>query len=528
MSLTDFNDMITAHGKPRAFELIKQIIDASLLQKNTGSITVDVGGALTDDIVKKIIIPAIRDGIDNHRTVLIADPPDIESPPPEAYTADPVANAGTKNAPEAAQAREWGGDDSWRNLLLSKNGSLIDCRENVFTMLCHHPAWAGVLWADEFSRKIVKRQPAPWETPANFTPDAEWKDDDDLRLGMWLAQHEKLVVRNERNLTAAIGWCAREHKFHPVIEHLESFTWDRISRIDDWVTDFLGVKKTEYSVLVGRFFLIGMVARIYLPGCSMRFMPILEGGQYRGKSSALRILGGPWFGDTSLDLNNKDSYQLIQGKWLYEIGELDAFNKAESTRIKAFVSSQVDTFRAPYDRAPRDWPRQIVFGGTTNQDEYFKDTTGNTRYWPLRVEEVEPINLEGLAQVRDQLLAEARYLFEAGERWHPLRDEQLRLFEPEQEAREISDPWQSGIATWLESTTRERITVLDVLSEGLKIEIGKIDGAKQMSTRVGVAMRRLGWTKKRETTGNREYYYVRPAGASPAVKTGEADDDMPF
>lgn len=443
----------------------------------------------------------------------------------------------TKRLPDvAAQAMEGNhtpelagaGPEDWRRQLLRKDDRLIDCRENVYLILRHHPAWVGTLWLDDFARRIVKRLPAPWDSPTGFVPGTEWIHEDDLRLGLWLAQREMLLIRSQENLSAAVGWVATEYRFHPVRDYLDALVWDRQSRTGDWLADYLGVRKTEYTTLAGRLFLIGMVARIYQPGCQMRFMPILEGAQFKGKSSALRILGGEWFGDTTLDLNNKDTYQTIQGCWLHEIAELDALNRSESTRTKAFVSSQVDRFRAPYERSPRDWPRQTVFVGTTNQDEYFKDPTGNTRYWPLRVEEVEPINLDGLAGARDQLFAEAVALYKSGQRWHPTRDEQQRLFEPEQADREIADPWQSLIARWLRSRTSPTCTATEIITDCLKIEAGKIDSTRQMSTRVGIAMKRLQWIKKRKTDGDREYYYEQPAGWNQYPAVARGDDDVPF
>lgn len=434
---------------------------------------------------------------------------------------------------DATPAGAGGGDSgwsgSWRRELLRKDGKLIDCRENVYMMLRHHPQWSGVLWADEFARKIIKRKPTPWDDAKSFVHGAEWGEDDDLRLGLWLAHQERLLVRSAEVLAASVGWAARESRCHPVREYLDGLQWDGQARVDDWLTDYMGVKRTDYTVLVARMFLIGMVARIYQPGCHMRAMPIFEGAQFRGKSSAVGILGGKWYGDTPIDLNNKDAYQLIQGKWLYEVAELDAFNRAESTRIKAFISSREDRFRAPYDRAPKDWPRNTLFFGTTNQDEYFKDQTGNSRYWPLRAEEVDHINLAGLAEARDQLFAEAVHLYRSGERWHPTREEQRDLFEPEQADREIADPWQSLIARWLRSNTLSRVTVNEALTDCLKIEPGKLDSARQMSTRVGIAMKRLGWIKRRDTGGDREYYYLRPDSWGAGVATVDhGGDDAPF
>lgn len=418
--------------------------------------------------------------------------------------------------------------EAWRALLLRKDDRLIDCRENVFTLLREHPAFSGVLWVDEFARRIVKRMPAPWDNPHAFKAGAEWGENEHLTLGMWLAQQERLLVRSHENLALSVAWAASESRWHPVREYLDGLVWDGLARVDTWLSDFLGVKSSEYTRLVGRLFLIGMVARIYRPGCAMRAMPILEGEQFKGKSTAARILGGEFFGDTPIDLNNKDAYQLIQGRWLYEIAELDAFNRAETTRIKSFVSSPEDRFRAPYERAPRDHLRQVVFIGTTNQDEYFKDQTGNTRYWPVRCGVEDDIKLDGLRLARDQLFAEAVALFQAGERWHPSAEEQRSLFEPEQQSREIADPWQTLIYEYLVSITFDKVSTTDILSDCLKVEAGKIDGTRQMATRVGIAMKRLGWIKKRETNSSRGYYYLRPAGWGKGKPEDEGGGNAPF
>lgn len=453
----------------------------------------------------------------------------------EAGAGDPRAEV--VSDPEPAGARiELGPDPrfDWRDRLFWRNkGQLQDCRENVYLFLKHHPAWEGVLHADTFARKIVMLKPPPWHR-GHFTRGETWTDDNNLRLGMWLAAQESLMVRSIDNLSLAAGWVAREAPYHPVLEYVRSIEWDRRERLSCWLSDYLGVRPSEYAALAGSYFMKSIVARVFKPGDIVRSMPILEGPQFQGKSTVVRILGGQWYSDTPLDLNSKDVYQNIQGVLLYEIAELDAFNKAESTRIKAFISSPKDRFRAPYDRDPADHQRQTVFVGTTNQDEYFKDSTGNTRYWPWKTQVVSSIDLDGLARDRDQLFAEAVWRYEQGERWHPTRDEQERLFEPEQSEREIDDPWQALIERWLRKDVRDRITTVDVLLDCLKIEGGKIDNTRQMSTRVGIVMKRLGWRKGRDSQGTRERFYERPeewkSGAKPiqAARVQAEDSYVPF
>lgn len=190
--------------------------------------------------------------------------------------------------------------------------------------------------------------------------------------------------------------------------------------------------------------------------------------------------------------------------------------------MKAFVSSTSDNFRAPYDRSNRDWPRQCTFAASTNQYEYLKDSSGNTRFAPIATGEV--IRHQDIARDRDQLFAEAVLRYRAGERRYATREEQQQWFEPEQASREIEDPWYARIASFLDKWAGNRITQNEILDECLKIDPGKVDGAKQMSTRIGIAIRRAGWQKRRERSGpppGRAYYYERPQADVSAVDKRE-------
>jgi putative DNA primase/helicase len=311
--------------------------------------------------------------------------------------------------------------------------------------------------------------------------------------------------------------------------------WDGQSRLEDWLTDYAGVSKTEYSSLVGRLFLIGMVARIYEPGCKMDNALIMEGLQGEGKSTIAKALAGEWFSDTTFVMGDKDSYIGLRGKWAYELAELDSFNRSESTRAKAFISSSSDNYRAPYDTISKEHKRQCVFIGTTNQYEYFKDSSGNRRYWPVLCS--SELNPTGLNDMREHIFAEAVHHYRKGKvnpegRWWPSKEQQDRLITPEQEFRELHDDWGPAIHRWLENVwTGNEVTSLDILVGAIKMEVSKIDGARQAQTRVGNCMRKLGWKKVRQTTGLREYVYVRPERPKPVVPISKElvrDDEEPF
>jgi predicted P-loop ATPase len=420
----------------------------------------------------------------------------------------------------SAAAAEWR-----RHLILKKdrNGELqpVPCWQNVALLLRHHPAWQGCLALDEFANRIVLRKSPEIEGGELFRP-GPWEAHHEYALGLWLAQQrpdDRLVLKPDA-IDAGVTAAAQTQPFHPVREHLEraARAWDGVPRLKMWLVEFCNVPQSIYSMLVGRYFLLGMVARVFEPGCQMRSVLILEGAQDIGKSAVLRALAQPWFSDTNLDLHNKDSFGALRGIWLQEFAELDSLSRADATRVKSFISSRVDRYRAPYERATRDWPRQTVFGGSTNLAEYFKDPSGNTRFLPVAVSRPR---VDELAGVRDQLMGEAVVRYRQRVRRFPPSEIARRHFAIEQEAREIADPWDSILARYVANQVKEHsreepllLRMDQLLTEGLKIEVGKIDGARQMATRVGISMRKLGWLKRRSMAdGDRGYHYEEPAAS---------------
>ena len=157
-----------------------------------------------------------------------------------------------------------------------------------------------------------------------------------------------------------------------------------------------------------------MVARVFDAGCQVDTVPVFEGSQGAGKSSALRIIGGKWFTESHEQVTSKDFYLVMQGSMLIEIAEMHGFSKAEVTKIKGVISNRVDRYRTPYGRIAEDHPRQCVFACTTNESEWQRDETGARRFWPVATTRVD---LEWLKSNRDQLFAEAVERYENGESW---------------------------------------------------------------------------------------------------------------
>lgn len=410
-----------------------------------------------------------------------------------------AAKAAEAPAPKPASRR---GAADWTDKLLYRKGECAPCLANIVLILSNHEAWAGVIGFDEFQMRVLKRAPVPGARLADL---GEWTDADTTAVRIWLT-HEYALVAGPQDVDAAVELVAQMNGFHPVREYLASVTWDGVPRLDDWLSDYLGVARSEYTALVGRWFLMAMAARVHRPGIKFDYCLVLEGSQGLRKSTALRVLAGDWFSDTELDLTNKDAMSSIRGKWLHEFAEMGSLARAENTRQKSFLSRQVDEFRPTYARREIRCPRQLVFAGTTNDWMWNKDATGGRRFWPVEVR--GEIDTEGLAAARDQLLAEADHRFRAGERYWPLADEQRTLFDPQQLQRESEDGLFDMLHDWIEHLAKPEFTMGEVLADALKLDAGRI--TRDVTTRVGTLLKKMGCGRKEKRNGVSRFVYLVP------------------
>lgn len=424
----------------------------------------------------------------------------------------------------ATQASGKGGAE-WMATLMRKDGTgpLLPELHNAHQILANHESWKGVVSYDLFAHRIVKLKAPPYRGGVK----GEWEDLDDSMATDWLQAHCQIAKLRSTLTAEAVHMAARANAKNPLVEYLRSCrkAWDKKPRLDRWLQTYLGAgvpeedesqgdmeRMDEYLRLVGRMWVRGAVARALSPGIKFDYVLILEGQQGLGKSSALSVLGGEWAMDTPFDLGNKEGWESLQGVWIVEIAELDSMNKADVRTAKTFFSRRKDRFRLPYARRSREFARTFVFGGTTNENEYFRDRTGNRRYLPVHVKRF--YDRQALERDRDQLFGEAVAGFEAGEALFFSTDEE-KLVRVEQRRRMRQDPWFGSIARWLSAPDRamenEPITIRRILAQAVGMEIARADEHGH-STRVGHVLAELGYERKENKSIPERYHYVKRHG----------------
>jgi putative DNA primase/helicase len=221
--------------------------------------------------------------------------------------------------------------------------------------------------------------------------------------------------------------------YHPIAEALPK--WDGVDRFQA-LTDTIAAQNSELWQLYLRKWLLQAVRAWTSPGSQVGAVLVLAGEQNRGKSRWIKALHPRAMAGRHIDPHNKDTLLESLARPIVELGEIDStFRKADIAALKAFLTNEEDTYRAPYAPAAKSWPRCTVFAATVNNTKFLVDETGNRRFWPVEVVAVQPDHSIDMMQV----WAQAKALLDAGELWYLVGDELVLQMAHAEEHRLKSD-----------------------------------------------------------------------------------------
>lgn len=319
---------------------------------------------------------------------------------------------------EGVTASEGETVENWMTLLERnmQTGAVKATMDNIWIILEHDPLLRGKFALNEFAGRGEVLGALPWDRRGIRRL---WDDNDNQGL-YWYLEKVYRITGNGK-VDGALSLHSTKYAFNEVQDYLRSLKgkWDGVPRLDALFIDYLGARDSEYVRAVTRKAFTAAVARAMNPGCKFDTMTILTGPQGLGKSTLLDRMSRGWFNDSIRTFEGKEASELLQGVWLVEVAELDAFRKTDVARIKQFLSLKVDRYRAAYGKNVKAIPRRCVFFGTCNEFEFLQDKTGNRRFWPIDTREVQPTKsvFDDLDDVEvDALWAEAFLRWQLGEK----------------------------------------------------------------------------------------------------------------
>lgn len=373
---------------------------------------------------------------------------------------------------------------------------------NLALLLNNLEEWKGVFRYDE-SRDSVYWAKEPPHLDGLRAPEigaiGDW---DYIYIAQWFNLHPKYKVSFTKEcIRDNVLACAYANRHNSLTDHLNALKWDKVGRLDRWLTMYLGAPDTAYTRFVGRAWLVSAMARAYKPGVQADYVLTLEGKQGVGKTSTFRILGSEWYTGNVPNIDDKDARLQLVTSWITEFQELASFRGVEQQKIKAFITDREDKYRPPYGANVVSRPRRCVFGATTNEGEYIADSTGARRFWPVVARFAK---LAQLADDREALLAEAREAYFAGVEWHPRSEHDYsgELAE-EQEARMAVDPRESLVRNYIEGRRQrgdKEVTLNEVMHVALSLPPERLN--QTHSRDAGAILRKLGCTKTKKREGS--------------------------
>lgn len=305
---------------------------------------------------------------------------------------------------------------------------------------------------------------------------------------------------------------ANENPYNPVTEYLlHCERHVEPTCIDGLATTYLRPSDdgiTIYDEMLKRT-LIGAVARAFDPGYKHDTACVIMGDQGAYKSSFWGCLGGPFYSDALGDISTKDDVMVLHRSWIMEWAELDHItNRKHAGQVKAFLSQAIDLLRVPYGKAVEAFPRRGIIVGTTNKTTGFLvDETGNRRFWviPTTKTQVDQINTAALLMERDAIWSAAVYAYRNGET-NRLPVAMELAVQQENDAYMIESPWRLAILTYLaDRRSTDVLTSEEILAKAIQKPMERQTKVDQMQ--VASILKELGWTKRRESSGKRRWYY---------------------
>lgn len=432
-----------------------------------------------------------------------------------------------------------------------RKGEMKSTISNVVAILENHPSFKGHIYLNLLGERIAVDGGLPWDKDAMY-----WGDNDDANFRAWLERAHDISGKDK--IKDAITVVATKHRRHPIREYFNGLKWDGKPRLDNLIIDYLGAEDSALNRTITRIHFCAAVARVMRPGVKYDYCLILAGPQGVGKSTLISIMGGDYYKDGLTSMEGKEGREQIRGNHLIEIGELDGMKRSELSAVKQFLTATDDEYRPAYGSRNIKLPRQCVFFGTTNEQYFLKDDTGNRRFPIIPI--IPELRKHGaywfdsLRAERDQIWAEAVAQWKKGQKLYlPMELEDEIRRRQEEYSDNQDDPLEEMVAEfidmklpidwaeynlqrrryWIKNPddetaakgvkVRDRVSPVEIICEYMGKE--RTDKEyKYISRKVCAILEKLGWVKGPVSRHAEALYGVQKCFKRAVIESAEEED----
>lgn len=330
-------------------------------------------------------------------------------------------------------------------LIFNKSGNPEVTTQNFLNIFENDPKISNNVRYDEFSGIVSRFKNGKW---------VPWTDSDDSDLMCDIEKEYKIY--NSDKYYKAFDKFIKDRAENPLKELIEREPWDGVPRLDRFLIDIFHCDDERYTEEVSRMIFYGGISRLYDPGCKFDYMPIFIGAQGTYKSTLVKWLAleEKYFREIST-IEGKDAMEILEGAWICEFAELLAMVRTrEVEAMKGYISRTTDTFRRSYDRRVSHVPRSCIFIGTTNEEEFLVDKTGNRRYLPIKIRTKMGEFYGKEEEIKNYILScwrEALYLYNHGQTYLSLPLDVYEIAVRKQEGAVEDDPKVGLIREYLDN-----------------------------------------------------------------------------
>lgn len=359
-------------------------------------------------------------------------------------------------------------DIEWtKDLELDGRGAFLSNAANLGIIFANDIRLTGMFRYNQFDGKGYVFGNLPWRRtdPPEVIRDVDYS-------GVRTYLDKVYGITGHMKIEDAMALELEKRAFHPIRDYIRSIEWDGQERAQFLLQDYFGAEDDVYHREIMKKVLAGAVARVFRPGVKFDLVLTLIGPQGTGKSTFVSKLGGKWFSDTFFTVQGKEAFEQVQGAWIIEMAELAGTRKAEVETVKHFISKQEDSFRKAYGRVSETYKRQCIFIGTTNDDSFLRDTSGNRRFLPVSIQRERSIKDVFTELDEDevaQIWAEAYVLYKKGEPLF-LSGEAEKMAKKKQSDHTEGDDREGIIAEYLDTLLPPEWSTMDLTARRVFLE----------------------------------------------------------